>query len=1055
MRKVLILFAALWLCSSAAFAQRTITGTITDMNGEALIGANIVVKGTAIGATTDFDGNYSIRLPEGSTTLVFSYTGYQTQEIIVGASNLVDIRMAEGVLLDAAIVTALGIEREEKALGYAVQELGGDEIDKARETNLVNSLSGKVAGVQINNSSNLGGSSRVLLRGASSILGENQPLFVVDGIPIDNANYSSFNQQRAAGGYDYGNMAQDINPDDIESISVLKGANAAALYGARAANGVILITTKKGKRQKNQPVGISVNSGFSVQEVFLLPNYQNQYGGGAGQTFGVNERGELIPDYGYDGSWGPEFNENTLVRHWDSYDAWDTENFQQVRPWVASPNNISNYFETGRTWNNNIALSGGSEDAGFRLSYTNVDVKGTQPNSTLKRNSLNFNGNVKLTDRLRSHVNANYVRNDGHGRPLTGYGESVMSQFNQWYQRQLDTDRLKNYKNPDGTQRTWNRNSADDPAPHYWDNPYWERYENVQNDSRDRIFGDVGLAYDIMPWMTLSGRAMTDYYTDRRVERIAVGGVRESRYSEDVRTLQENNYEFILNFTDLNVSNDISLNAFVGGNKRVYGLNTNLAATQGGLNTPGFYNLSNSASEVSIIDNTFEKVVNSVFASASFGFKNFLYVDLTARNDWSSTLPAENNSYFYPSVSSSFVFSELLPRSNVLSFGKLRASWAQVGNDTDPYRLANTYFSLPNFRGSGAASLPNAQNNPNLRPENTTSFEVGTQLNFLRNRIRLDVTYYNSVTEDLIFNVSQSGASGFTSAIRNAGKVENKGIEVMLNFTPIQTAGGLRWDIGLNYAKNDNRVVELADGIDNIRLASLFGVSVEARPGERYGTLMGFDYLRDDNGNRLVNANGTYARTSTVVPLGSVLPDFVGGISTGLSFGGFSISGLIDFQSGGALNSLSNQWGKYSGMLDETVANNIREDGIVVDGVYAPGTMIDGVDVSGQQNQTELDAQTHFFVNQGFVVHAADVYDASFVKLRELRVSYMLPTSFISQTPFTGATISLVGRNLAILSKNVPNIDPQAAVSSGNIQGFEGGQLPSERSIGVNLSFRL
>jgi len=1054
MRKVLLMFGVMLLTMSAALAQRTVTGTVMDTNGEPLIGANIVVKGTTIGSTTDFDGMYSINVPEGAEVLVFTYTGFQTQEVTLGTSNVVDVKMAEGVLLEAAVVTALGIERDEKALGYAVQEVDGGQLDKARETNIVNSLQGKVAGVQVNNSSNLGGSSRILLRGANSILGENQPLFVVDGIPLDNGNYSTADQRRAAGGYDYGNMAQDINPDDIETISVLKGANAAALYGARAANGVILITTKKGKRQKNQPIGISVNSGFSVQEVFLLPDYQNEYGGGAGPTFGTNDNGELIPDYGYDGSWGPKL-DGQLVRHWDSYDEWDTENFGQTRPWVANPDNIKDFFETGRTWNNNVALTGGNEFAGFRLSYTNVDIKGTQPNSSLQRNVISFNGNAKLGERLSTHINANYVRNDAQGRPITGYGESVMSQFNQWFQRQVDMERLKNYKNPDGSQRTWNRNSATDPTPHYWDNPYWERYENVQNDNRDRIFGDIGLAYKLTDFMSLSGRAMTDYYTDRRIERIAVGGVREPKYSEDLRTLQENNYELMLNFNNLKLGQDISFNALAGANKRVYGLDENLATTQGGLNTPGFYSLANSVSEVSITDNTYEKVVNSLFASASFGFKNFLYLDVTARNDWSSTLPEENNSYFYPSVSTSFVFSELMPANNVLSFGKLRASWAQVGNDTDPYRLANTYTALSNFTGSGAATLPNSQNNPNLLPEQTTSFEVGTQLNFLRNRITLDVTYYNSVTEDLIFNVSQSGASGFTSSIRNAGKVRNNGIELMLNLTPVQTASGFTWDIGFNFAQNNNEVVELADGVDNIRLASLFGVSVEARPGERYGTLMGFDYQRDENGNRLVGADGAYLTTNTVVPLGSVLPDFTGGVFTTLAYKGFEFSGLIDFQKGGVLHSFSNQWGKYSGMLEETVANNIRESGIVVDGVYAPGTIIDGVDESGNENRTNISAQDHFYLNGGYVLHAADVYDASFVKLRELKITYNIPTRIVANTPFAGAAISLVGRNLAILSSNVPHVDPQAAVSSGNVQGFEGGQLPSERSIGVNLNFRL
>jgi TonB-linked SusC/RagA family outer membrane protein len=1043
------------LCVTQVFAQRTITGTVSDKaTGETLPGVAVLVEGTSSGVFTDISGKYSIKTNSDDDVLVFSFVGFDTQKIKVGSQSTIDVGMAGGVEIDEVVVTALGVSREKKALGYAVQEVDGGVTDNARETNVLSSMSGKVAGVQVFQSSNIGGSSRMVIRGSGSVTGENQPLFIVNGVPIDNSQYTSADQKRGAGGYDYGTPINDINPDDIESISVLKGPAAAALYGSRASNGAVIITTKSGKsfaKSGRSGIGVEVNSSMSFQNVSVLPDYQNDYGGGAGPNWIDTIGGDFIPDYGYDGSWGPAL-DGTPVRHWDSWDASDSENFGQTRPWSANPDNVKDFFQTGTTWANSVALVGGDVNNNFRLGYTNHSQEGTQVNSTLDRNMLSFSGFSQLSDRLSADINANYVKSTAVGRPITGYGESVMSQFNQWFQRQLDMERLENYENPDGSQRTWNRNSVTDGSPHYWDNPYWERYKNVTNDTRERMYGVASLNYKINDWMSLTGRAMTDVYTDRREEQVAVGGVRVPKYVEEIRTVKETNFDAILNFNRA-LSEDLSLNGLVGVNQRLRTYNFNGAETQGGLNTPGFYNLANSASELLTTDELERKKINSAFASVSFGFQSMLYLDLTARNDWSSTLPDANNSYFYPSATASFVFSEVTDFS-WMSFGKVRFGWAQVGNDTDPYQTTVSYVVNPNFGSNPNASVPNDLYNPDLLPEKTSGWELGLETNLFNDRVRVDVAYYSQTTEDLIFEVSQSAATGYQKRIMNAGTVENKGIELILGGTPIRT-DNFRWDIGINWAKNNNELVELAEGVENLRLTSLFGVSLEARPGESLYTFMGYDFVYDDAGNKLVDADGVYLTTDEVVPIGNTQADWTGGVSNTFSYKGFSLYVLIDMQMGGSLHSYSNQWGKYSGMMAETVENNIREDGIIVEGVYAPGTIIDDVDVSGQANGSVLDAQSHFFLNQGYVVHAADQYDATFVKLREVRLSYTLPESITKNLPVYNIQLSAYGRNLALLHSDVPHIDPEVTVSSSNIQGFEGGQLPIERSIGFNLKFNL
>lgn len=1042
MKARLLLFMAL-LYVGTAWSQSTVTGMVTDdASGEGLPGVAVVVGGKAQGVFTDMDGNFAISANPASDELIFSFVGYNTERLALNGATVVNVSLKSGVELDEVVVTALGVSREKKALGYSVQELGNEAFTQAKQENIVRSMTGRIAGVQVTSGTAIGSSSKILLRGASSITGDNQPLFVVDGVPMDNADYSSANQQRSVGGYDYGNAIQDLNPDDIESVSVLKGPAAAALYGSRASNGAIVITTKSGKGYQakgKRGLGISVNSGVAFNNVYVLPEYQNRYGGGPGTAWMDTINGYPIPDYGYDGSWGPEL-DGTNVLHWDSW--YDDENYGVARPWAPTDSDVDEFFQTGVMYSNNFAVTGASDNSSFRLSYTNHDQTGVYENSSLTRNTISFAGASQVSEKLNASVSANYVQSQGQGRPLTGYGQSVMSQFTQWGQRQLSMDRLRNYMNPDGTQRTWNRNSVTDPSPHYWDNPFWERYMNVQNDQRDRMFGNVTMNYKINDTWSFMGRALTDFYIDRRQERIAVGGVRESYYSEYTRQLQETNFDAYLNFNK-DLSEDLNMTGFVGVNKRMRNFNRLGAYTLGGLNTPGLYTITNGVDGYEVSDYEEQKVVNSMLGSVSFGYQRTLFLDITGRNDWSSTLPDANNSYFYPSATASYVFSEVL-ESSAISFGKVRLGWAQVGNDTDPYQTGITYAVNSNYGSNGSVTVPNSQRNPDLRPEKTSSFEAGLELNLFMDRIRLDFTYYNSTTEDLIFNVPVSASSGYSSTVLNAGKTNNKGIELAISGTAIQTED-FRWDIGLNFAKNQNELLELYDGVTNIRYTSLFGVTLEARPGQPLGTFYGYDFVYDDAGNKLTQ-DGEYLTTDEVVPIGTILPDFTGGVYTDLTYKNISFSALVDFQKGGSLHSYSNQWGKYSGTLAETAEGNIREEGVIAEGVDVE---------TGQANTVAIDAQAHFFYNQGYVVHAADQYDASFIKLREMRLDYNLPADMTKDLPFSNISIGIYGRNLAILHKNVPHIDPEVATSASNVQGFEGGQLPAERTIGVNLKFSL
>ena len=1034
----------------------SVNGVVTSReDGEPVIGASVLVKGTTTGTITDVEGRFSFQnLPSSATTLVVSFVGMQRQEVPIKSGTLMNIALApDAEVLDEVVVTAMGISREKKALGYAVSEVGGDEMIKARGgiSNPVNALQGKVAGLQISSGTgSMGGSSKVLIRGVTSISGSNQPLFVVDGVPIEGSDFNSTTTQRGGGGYDYGNLIQDINPDDIENISVLKGASASALYGSRANNGVVMITTKQGKKDEGLGVSFTTSVGFEV--VNKLPKLQRLYGGGSGTEFEqvtINGQTYNYPDYATDESWGPRLDGQEVLSWYDlaKWEAGGRVGNPTTSRWIAPEHDVEDFFETGVSFTNNLSISQATDRSSLRLSYTNTDLKGYLPNSSMSRNAFSVAGSMTSADRkLEAFTNMTYFNSRAKGRSETGYGDNnVMVKFVQWGHRELDMAQAKDlYIMPDGTQASWNRSAWDDATPAYSNNPYWSRYMNYQNDSRNRIYGNVGVSYNILPELKFQYKANLDFFVDKQYERNAVGSQEQSRYRETSRQQYELNHEFMLMYNK--TFGDYSLNANLGGNimnrryEYVYG------ETVGGIAIPLLYNLSKSISTPEAHNLLRKKGIHSMFGNVSVGWKSMAYLEATLRNDKSSTLPAGNNSYWYPSVTGSFVFSELLKeQAPWLSFGKLRAGWAKVGNDTDPYQVLSTYTQYTNIDSSTPGyRLPNTLNNANLKPESTTSYEIGLEMAFFNGRIGFDATYYASETKDQIIPLSVSGTTGYLYNVVNSGRISNKGVEFAFNATPVQTRS-FTWQTSLTLASNKNKVEELVDGVNYYRIATApFRVEIGALQGESYGVIMGTNYVFDSNGNRMIDPEtGLYMATDGNENLGSIYPDFTGGWSNTFKIGNFDASILLDFSKGGHYFSTSYMWGMYSGMLEETAANGIRENGIVLDGV---------IDADGTRNTTAASALAYGrSFNTGPA--AQSVFKSDYIKLREINVGYTVP---LNRNAFLKSLrVSAYARNLAVWGPDTKHFDPEMIVtSSGNTQGIEGGAIPSVANFGASVSVK-
>ncbi len=954
------------------------------------------------------------------------------------------------------MVTALGISRDKKVLGYAIAEVEGDEMIKSRGglNNPVNALQGKVAGLSIaSGSGSMGGSSKILIRGNNSISGNNQPLFVIDGVPLEGGDFNSTDTQRGAGGYDYGNLVSDLNPDDIESMTVLNGASATALYGSRASNGVVLVTTKKGRIQPGYGVTISSTVGF--ERVNKLPKMQNMYGGGGAnddgtpgnfQTITINGKDYLYPDMATDESWGPKFEGQEIVS-WYDLAKWEANGMQgdiTTSEWKASEHDIDEFFETGVSLTNTVAVENATSRVSSRIAYTNTVLTGYMPNSKLTKNIVNASVRASSPNRyLTTEVNFTFLNQRAKGRSETGYGDNnVIQKFVQWGHRELNMKELKDlYIMPDGSQATWNRSSWSNPTPMYSNNPYWSRYMNYEEDSRNRVYGNLGVAWE-RKFLKLQYKANLDFYADKQEERSAVGSQEQSKYTELRRQKYELNHEFLVSFNK-QFGADWTVNVNLGANIMHSNYSYLYGATVGGLAIPEFYNLKNSISSARAQNYTQRKSINSLFGSFSVGWKNMLFLDGTVRNDKSSTLPTDNNSYTYPSITASWVFSDLISKP-WLTYGKVRVGAAKVGNDTTPYSLESTYYQYTNIDSSTPGYiLPSTLNNSDLKPESTKSFEVGLEMSFLADRVGFDFTYYKSTTSDQIIPLSISGTTGYMYKYVNSGEMENKGIELALHGTPIKNSL-FEWNMSFTLASNKNKVVELIDGVDYYQITTApFCVEIGAQKGDPYGCIMGTNYVYDDNGNRLVDDNGLYMASNGYENLGSIFPDFTGGFTNSFKLWRFDASILFDFSKGGHWFSTSYMWGMYAGMLEETAANNIREDGLIVDGYKQDGTPNDIV-------VSALDYCENFYYGPA----AQSVFKSDYIKLREVTLGYNFPFS-ADKNFIHSLRLSAYGRNLAMWGPDTKHWDPEAAVTgSGNVQGIEGAALPSLANFGFTVSLK-
>lgn len=1040
MKKLLLLLFSVLIVSSAMMAQRTINGTVIDDAGSPLIGASVVVKeNPTVGTITDLDGKFRLKVDANAKSLIVSFIGFTTLQVELGASNDVSITLTPGVQLEDVVVTSLGVTRQKKSLGYAVQDVKGDEIARAKETNIINSLTGKIAGVQITNSSGaVGSSSRIVIRGANSLKSNSQPLFVVDGVPFLNTEFSGDGNE----GVNRGNGAIDINPDDIENISVLKGPNAAALYGSLAANGVVLITTKAGslnRKTTTKGIGVELSNSTTFENPLRLPKYQNEYGQGSGGEFSYVDGANGGINDGVDESWGPKLDAGLKI---PQYNSPVVNGVREATDWVSSPDNVKDFIETGMTSTTNLAFGGASTFGSFRLSFTNMNQKGMIPNTDYKKNTISFGASVFPVEKLNISASANYVLSNSNNMPGYGYdAQNVMQQI-LWAARQVYYPDLKNYKNADGSKYNWNYN--------YHNNPYATLYENTNKLNRDRIYGNAKMQYEFTKNFSAFVRAGADGYNNLNTQRADWGDIDNAYgyYWEDLSTLRQTVLDFLLMY-NTKFSDNLGFEFNAGGSRtdkkyhKTFGAADELAVR-------GLYNINNSKVAIRSNNRTEEKRLNSLYFAGKFSFMDALYFDFTGRNDWSSTLPADHNSYFYPSVQASWVVTEMLDvNSNILSFAKLRASWAQVGSDTDPYNLAPV-LSLGD--GWNAATkylnqfVPNSLPNDQLQPEKTASFEVGTELRFFMNKVSLDLTYYNSNTSNQIINIPISAASGYATKYINAGKIKNNGFEISLGFSPFKSDKGFNWNINLNYAKNNNEVVELAPGVEQFELGTYWDLKVMAIPGQPFGSLYGADFLRDPDGN-IVHRAGVPVKGDLKI-LGNYQPDWTGGFSNEFSFGNFIASVLVDAHMGGELYSMTNAWGRYAGALEESLIG--REGGIVGTGVKE----VVGSDgkITYVTNDVVVTAEEYNHAAFSNSIPAGSVFDASYVKLREIKLGYTFKK--LGKLPISEINISLVGRNLALLYSVVPHVDPETSFNLRNAQGLEFGQIPSSRALGFNVGVK-
>ena len=1086
MRKFTLFLAFLFFVGlNFAYAQtRTIKGTVTSAdNGQALPGVTVQVKGTTQGTITDLNGKYSINvnLKQGNT-LVFSFVGMGTQEIVIGKSNTINVVLKSSAMaINEVVVTALGITREKKALGYATQQVGGDVINQVKSDNVINSLSGRVSGVNVKTSGNFGGGTNVVIRGIRSLTGNNQPLFVVDGVPVSDNNSNSSYQSEGGQGYDFGTVASDIDPADIKSVNILKGAAATALYGSRAANGVIMITTKSGSDDKylgKHGLGVSFSSNITIGTIdkSTFPTYQHQYGAGYGPFYSnssipylyqatINGQTSWLVPTTEDASYGAKFDPNLMVYQWDAF-VPESPNFGKATPWVAAKNGPASFFQTAVKNTNTISLSGVTPTSSFRLSYTNFSQTGVVPNSEMRKNSFSLNATQKLAKNLSVSANANFVHQYTRGRNGTGYNGNFLTSFRQWWEVNVDVKELKALYEATKRNVTWNMNDplGGDYSPIYWNNFYWERFNNYENDSRDHLFGNVQMKWNITDYLSVVGRASVDTYNTLQEEHLGIGGVPAtfgvglytvpSGYSRRNISYMESIYNLMLNFTK-NLTSKLNLKAMAGAYMRRDHYNMIYSSTNGGLLVPGIFAVNNSNNPILPPDETQYSIgVNSLYGSVSLGYNNLLYLDATLRGDRSSTLPINNDTYMYPSVSGSFIFSNLL-HADWLPFGKVRLNYAEVGNSAPPQSLIDTYNIGVAFGSSGLASVSGTKNNANLKPERTRSWGAGLTLDFLHKRLNFDGDVYLTKSIDQIMPVSVTAATGYNREYVNAGSIQNKGVELNLHGIPVQNKN-FQWDINVNWTLNRNKVLSLYENHKNLVLASYQGgITIDAHVGQPYGVIEG-NTFKYKNGQKVVYSDGSgYATTASYDNvLGNTNPLWQSGITNSFRYKNWTLSFLIDISKGGSVFSLDQYYGQADGIYPGSAGNNAKGNPKRSPVSQGGGVLFPGVHADGTPNTTYVEGDWTYAGGYLAYPNAQFVYDASYVKLREAQLSYRFPERMVKRLGVRDLTLGFVGNNLWIIFKKLPMADPEAGLGTGNLQGWQSGVMPTVRNFGFNLNVK-
>lgn len=1048
-------------------AQETITGIVTDTEGNTIPYVNIILSGTSIGTITNDVGVYSLNIPNLLGALEISILGYQSRIVPINNTRRINITLEEATeVLDEVVLTALGLKRETKELGYVVQSLNAEGITEVKSVNFLDNLSGKLAGVTINQgATGVGSSSKITIRGEASF-SNNNPLFIVDGIPINNNSVFNFTNEAAAGfqEIDFGNGAMEVNPDDIAEVSVLKGPSAAALYGTRASNGVIIIETKSGKNTKG--LGISYNTSFFVDSAFKLPEFQNEYGqGNAGNFAFVDGLGGGTNDL-ITYSWGPRLDVGNLVPQFDSpvtladgstVRGGDTALYNGIAitptAFRSNPDNLKDFYEMGTTLINNISIASGFDKGSFRLSFTDLRSESIIPGVNLDRQTIGTKLNFQPIEKLHINSSISYVNSKSDNRPSNGYGsENANYSLVAWGPRSLNINNLKNYWQPglEGVQQ-YSFNYT------FFDNPYFILYENRNSFNRDRVFGNISATYDITDHLTASIRTGMDYSNEQRQLRRAYSSnrFRNGGYAEHDVFFREINTDFLLNYT--NQFNDVSIDVSLGGNKLDQKAFTSQSQTTS-LAQPGIFRLSNAASPIEVFEFESNKRINSFYGIAKFGYKNYLFLDVTGRNDWSSALATpfsvDNTSFFYPSVSSSFILSEVVDLPKTVSFAKLRASWAQVGNDTNAYQTTSAFVAQTPFNGLPTFSNSDIIANPNLQPERTSSFEVGADIRLFGDQLRFDVSYYNALTKDQIISLPIGISSGYTQQVVNGGEVRSKGLEVILGISPV-IRQNLKWNSTLNFSANRSTVESLPQEGGRLTLAysRIYDsqnqtVFFQVEEGGRVGDLYGTGYLKNENGEFILTDSGRYIPENDLQKLGNYNPDFMLGFNNLFNYKKWNLGFLFDWRQGGIIVSRTKALGNVGGQLAETAFR--PESGIVPEGVVNTGTETNPVYTP---NTVAVSAESYYRQFYDRNHEENNTYDASFLKLRQLSIGYTFDNLSIFKQDAT-LNLSLIGKNLFAITEN-PHFDPEQLAVQGNgfISGVEDMSYATTRSIGFKAGF--